>query len=224
MKKCIITLSCAVLLVSLVETRLSGQVKYEIHPKSLDFGPVQVGDSIRLKATIKSTDVSGLMVYAINSSSSMFIFSPGNGIVDPYDSLKINITFKPVSAGLRSERILFTLNTSAHFDTVRVSGTGVGPDAVDNLQPTDFFLFQNFPNPVHSQSTIRFTIPERQWAAVSVYDALGREVRVLAQGVYGAGEHLTRFEAMDLPNGVYTYVLRSGNITLTKKAVVAKLP
>jgi hypothetical protein len=89
-------------------------------------------------------------------------------------------------------------------------------------QQRETSLSQNYPNPVfHGQTTfIRFTLPARQWATVTVYDALGREVSVLSRGLCDAGEHVKQFEVQDLPGGIYTFVLRSGNVMLSKRAVV----
>ena len=42
-----------------------------------------------------------------------------------------------------------------------------------------------------------------------VYDALGRPVRVLVDGVQAAGEHEAVFEAGTLPSGAYRYRLET---------------
>ncbi len=68
-------------------------------------------------------------------------------------------------------------------------------------------LERAFPSPFQSQTTILYRLGETMPIHLSIYDALGREVRVLASGVQSAGVHRVNFHAEDLPNGVYFYRL-----------------
>lgn len=63
------------------------------------------------------------------------------------------------------------------------------------------------PNPVQSTARVTFGVAEPADVRVAVYDALGREVAVLAAGPYASGEHEASLEGAALPAGVY--VLRA---------------
>ncbi len=59
------------------------------------------------------------------------------------------------------------------------------------------------PNPITSQAVLNFTLPESGAIRLSLFDALGREVRVLTSGFESAGEHTFAFDARALPGGSY---------------------
>ena len=69
--------------------------------------------------------------------------------------------------------------------------------------PEGYELLQNYPNPFNPTTTLRFSVPEASVVKLAVYDVLGREVRVLADGTREAGTHEVVFEAGDLPSGTY---------------------
>ncbi|MEZ4703136.1 MAG: T9SS type A sorting domain-containing protein [Rhodothermales bacterium] len=73
--------------------------------------------------------------------------------------------------------------------------------------PATFSVDGNYPNPFNPTTTIRFSLPETARVRLSVYDMLGREVRVLVDGTLEAGQHTAAFEGADLPSGSYLYRL-----------------
>ena len=60
-----------------------------------------------------------------------------------------------------------------------------------------------WPNPTRGATTIGFGLRERSDVRVSVLDALGREVAVVADQSFGAGRHQAVLRAGALPSGVY---------------------
>ena len=69
--------------------------------------------------------------------------------------------------------------------------------------PAEFRLEQNYPNPFNPVTTIRFSIVDPQFTILKVFDLLGREVAVLANGHYPAGSHTVTFDAAGLAGGIY---------------------
>ncbi len=55
---------------------------------------------------------------------------------------------------------------------------------------------------------------------LAVYDAMGREVALLASGQYGAGSHRIEFAAAGLSSGLYFYKLTAAGRSWTKKMVL----
>ena len=88
--------------------------------------------------------------------------------------------------------------------------------------PMRFELEQNVPNPFNPETEIRWTMDVGRRARLSVFDLLGREVIVLADGVYAQGRHSIRFDASNLASGVYVYRLESGGQVQTRKMVLMK--
>jgi len=85
-----------------------------------------------------------------------------------------------------------------------------------------FELEQNYPNPFNPSTNIRFTIPEKEHVTLKVFDVLGREITTLVNEVKEAGTYNIKFNAQNLPSGVYLYTLAAGKYTATKKMMLVK--
>ena len=86
----------------------------------------------------------------------------------------------------------------------------------------EYALEQNYPNPFNPTTTIRYSLKETGKVSLRVYDVMGREVKVLVDGVQGAGEYSVVMDAMGLSSGVYVYQLRAGGLLLTRKMMLVK--
>ena len=65
------------------------------------------------------------------------------------------------------------------------------------------------PNPARGDATVRFTLDRAQDVRVALYDVLGREVAVVADGAFGAGEQTAAVPTAGLPAGVYVLRLQA---------------
>jgi len=105
---------------------------------------------------------------------------------------------------------------AAGFTTI----TGVDDGTVEG--PAQFTLAQNYPNPFNPMTTIRFTLPQREYVTLKVYDAIGREVATLVNKELSEGEHVVSFNGQDLISGLYFYSLNAGEFKQMRKAVLLK--
>lgn len=85
--------------------------------------------------------------------------------------------------------------------------------------PSAYELRQNYPNPFNPSTEIRFSVVDRGNVSLKVFDVAGREVAILADGVYAPGEYRVRFSPENLASGMYLYTLRVGGFTETRKMV-----
>ena len=83
-------------------------------------------------------------------------------------------------------------------------------------------FFQNYPNPFNPTTKISFSLLQKSQIKLKVFDVLGREIQILADGVYEAGKHEVEFNATNLPSGVYFYNLTTGSNSITKKMLLVK--
>jgi hypothetical protein len=85
-----------------------------------------------------------------------------------------------------------------------------------------FALFQNYPNPLNPATTISFSLPSGGRTRLGVIDLLGREVKVVFDGILPSGVHSVRWSAADLPSGAYFYRLRQGERSAVRKLVILR--
>jgi len=94
------------------------------------------------------------------------------------------------------------------------------PDGV--ADPASCVLKQNYPNPFNPSTTIDFNIPSRGDVRLTVFDHLGREVAVLADGEYESGTHSCQFSSAELPSGVYMYRLLWNGNSVARRMVLLR--
>jgi hypothetical protein len=92
----------------------------------------------------------------------------------------------------------------------------------ENNLPHQFVLEQNFPNPFNPETSIKFSIPEREIVSLRVYNSLGQEVAVPIENEMEAGSYNLKFDGSNLSSGIYLYTIKAGNFVQTKKMILIK--
>lgn len=85
-----------------------------------------------------------------------------------------------------------------------------------------FSLEQNVPNPVQGETTVTFGLPQEEVVSIKLYNMMGQEVATIVNGVVPAGTSSITFDTRNLTSGVYTYTIKAGSFTATRKMVVRK--
>ncbi|MDP1677509.1 MAG: T9SS type A sorting domain-containing protein [Bacteroidota bacterium] len=96
--------------------------------------------------------------------------------------------------------------------------------------PKEFALIQNYPNPFNPSTMIGYQLSVSSTIKLTVFDVLGREIAVLANGKQEAGNYTVQFDAKNLSGGLYFYQLqirqteggRARDFVETKKMIFAK--
>lgn len=101
---------------------------------------------------------------------------------------------------------------------VHVTGTEI---------PSEYSLMQNYPNPFNPQTKILFSIPagvnnSAVEVKLAIYDVMGKEIEVLANGNYKPGKYEAVWNGTGFSSGVYFYVLKTNDFTETKKMTLVK--
>lgn len=89
--------------------------------------------------------------------------------------------------------------------------------------PINYELKQNYPNPFNPKTKIKFSIPQRSFIQIKIFDILGREKEKLVNQELIASEYEFDFNGTGYSSGVYFYQLVSdGKIIDCKKFIVSK--
>lgn len=86
----------------------------------------------------------------------------------------------------------------------------------------DYYLSNNYPNPFNPTTTITYSIPEKSFVSLKIYDVLGNEVASLVNEEKIAGVYEVKFSATDFASCIYFYKLISKNFSETKKMLLLK--
>ncbi len=90
------------------------------------------------------------------------------------------------------------------------------------MVPTEYVLASPYPNPFNAVVSISFALPQASEVRLAIYDVLGREVAVLAQGTQTAGWHQVSWSAAGVGSGVYLLRLTYAQGMLTQKVMALK--
>ncbi|UCH79363.1 MAG: T9SS type A sorting domain-containing protein [Candidatus Coatesbacteria bacterium] len=124
----------------------------------------------------------------------------------------------------RGRRVVATTSAFGTFSLGYGAWKGGGPPSGI---PAAFALYQNFPNPVRGETTIKYALPAAADIELALYDLSGRRLLLLLCGRRPAGVHEVRFAAatergQPLPAGVYLYRLTAGTEAATRKLIVGR--
>ncbi|MCB9248771.1 MAG: T9SS type A sorting domain-containing protein [Ignavibacteriales bacterium] len=87
--------------------------------------------------------------------------------------------------------------------------------------PTNYVLYQNYPNSFNPSASIKYSIPKQSKVNLKVFDILGREIRTLVNKEQAQGNYELEFDGSKLTSGIYFYRLIAGDFVETKKDVIA---
>jgi hypothetical protein len=92
----------------------------------------------------------------------------------------------------------------------------------DNEVPSDFVVEQPYPNPFNPITQIALELPSRTRVEALVFNRLGQQVAVLADGDFDPGPHNLTFDGSALPSGIYFIRVTAYGETHMMKAVMVK--
>lgn len=90
-----------------------------------------------------------------------------------------------------------------------------------------FTLNQNYPNPFNSSTVIKYTLLERAFIEVKIYDVQGRLVKTLMDERQSAGFYSVYWDGTDsignaVASGIYFYSMQAGEFKSTRKMMLLR--
>lgn len=158
---------------------------------------------------------SSFMRFAVSREDNSYITSilnPGNYDLYVYRA-GYHSAFRSVTIGTGNlDTINFTL------DTMNV----IGLENISTRIPSGYKLEQNYPNPFNPSTAIRFSLPDAGRVTLSIFNVLGQRIAEPVDAFLQAGEYIYRYDAAELPSGIYFYTLSTDRFNETRKMVLIK--
>jgi uncharacterized protein (DUF362 family) len=111
-------------------------------------------------------------------------------------------------------------NDPVQINVIDLDTTNVNYDNDNNRLPRTCNLFQNFPNPFNSRTTLSFTIANPTDVRIDIFDINGQLVNTLAEGRYRDGNYSVQWNGtttagQNVASGTYLCRLTAGDFTRT---------
>jgi hypothetical protein len=107
-----------------------------------------------------------------------------------------------------------------NIDDLEVMVSGVGFD--EKIPVSENYDLQFHPNPAHHNPLIIYTVETDGMAKITLADASGRVVSVIADQYVKAGTHRIELDINNLPDGIYYATLKSQGKAITRKLVLSR--
>lgn len=128
------------------------------------------------------------------------------------------VTFRNIENG-EKDRFALLIGTENFIDSE--------VDNVTIMQPGEYLLMENYPNPFNPVTYIRYQLAQPGDVKLIIYNVLGQEVTTLVDGYNDAGFYEIQWNGKtnigtEAASGVYFYQLRSKNFVQTMKMLKLK--
>lgn len=91
---------------------------------------------------------------------------------------------------------------------------------MNDLEPSEFYLSQNYPNPFSKKTTIKFCVAYKARVELQIFNPEGEMIKILLDEEKEAGTYEVELNACGFNEGVYVYLLQAGDFLATKKMSV----
>ncbi|HUI29324.1 MAG TPA: T9SS type A sorting domain-containing protein [Candidatus Acidoferrales bacterium] len=226
------------LLAVLISSPLSAQMRYYVSTDSVVY---HYGDSIHIMITAVNTGSTPDTLYLSGCDVSYYVDNFSllghrpcplvivGTVIPPHDSVSWSgapeLPPYPVNKDtLPAGRHAIVGQVGRYWisDTLWITVSSLNAVRHTAGNPQTYTLENNYPDPFNPSTVITYQLPVNSFVMLKVYDVLGREVRTLVDKHQSAGRYFLRFDAANLPSGMYFYRLQAGTFSATKKLVVLK--
>ncbi len=136
-----------------------------------------------------------------------------------FDVVAYRGAFEPTTSASSSANATWLGGWTALYQMGYLTGQSV---AVGDAPEAGALGLAVAPNPVRGAATARVTLKEAGTVRVALYDVLGREVSVVAQGTFAAGTTSVALATDTLPAGVYVLRVDAAGASATTRISVVR--
>ena len=176
--------------------------------------------------TLSETNNYGFHVQVRDTSSPVYtdipgVFVPGHGTTTaPEEYAWTDTSTGPGTYFYRLCQI--DLDGTEHFSEARKLTVQRMDLQRPDVSAGNFELEQNYPNPFNPRTIVSYELSVASSVKLVVYDALGREVTVLVNGMVDAGVHKVTFNGSGLASGAYYCRLITDQTVQTRRMLYLK--
>ncbi len=173
-----------------------------------------------LKTTLTWSAVTTATSYRVQVGSDPNFTTPIKDTVVTTESLAISFLqdndqyfwrVYAINAGGQTVSIIFSFS---------VEITGIKEDL--SGIPSNFNLYQNFPNPFNPSTIIRYDIAKEGMVSIKIYNIIGKEISTLVNANKQAGKYYVTFDASHLPSGLYICTIKTKDFSSVRKLMLLK--
>jgi len=118
--------------------------------------------------------------------------------------------------------VTFATDEVSNFVILTGTQSTTSIDDKNDLSVKGFRLNQNFPNPFNPETNIEFELLKSGLVKLSAYNVLGQKIVTLVDELMNSGVHTIKFQADNLPSGIYYYMLESNGQRIVRKMTLIK--
>ena len=191
-------------------------------PTPEDFSSPKYGGSQRLP--------NGNTLICNSDSGEFFEVTTTNEIVWTYINPVVRDSIIPQgTTNIDNNQVFRCYKYSADYPglpTDLVSGEPLG--IFDDLNKlSKFKLFDNYPNPFNPMTNIEFSLHERTFVTITIYDLVGNTIKTLVNDLMEPGFKTIKWDSRDnygsfVSSGIYFYSLQAGYKNQTKKMILLR--
>jgi Secretion system C-terminal sorting domain len=188
---------------------------------SLPGGKVGVAEFSGVLSGIRIYDSLGVLTDTLKGAQGIrgvWKLPNGNFLATGLGVFEVNGTTGALVRTIVSGSLSYNFYSISVYDPDLITGS----NEVNNTVPTEYKLYNNYPNPFNPSTTIKFAIPRKDNVKLTIYDALGRSVSELVNGTKEAGTYEINYNALFLSSGIYFYKLETTGFSEVKKMMLIK--
>ncbi|MCG6912389.1 aryl-sulfate sulfotransferase [bacterium BMS3Abin03] len=195
------------------------------NPDTLFFEYTSLNDSLVKSLKIINNSTSEIQINRIlNRDPSFYVATPLPITLPVSGSATIQLVFRTNDQNEHTDDLYLQCNKENEriAQVVPMQGVVITSTEKNKSLVLKYSLNQNYPNPFNPVTKINFTIPKTGKVKLSVYDILGHKIKTLLNKRMLQGAHSIKFNAKNLPSGVYIYTLNTNDYTVSKKMILLK--
>ena len=112
-----------------------------------------------------------------------------------------------------------------HGETISLTNVTSVRDNISQI--SEFKLYPNYPNPFNPSTNIVFDIPYTSRVNLTIYNLIGKKVRLLADNIFNAGSHSVTWNSIgddgqQSPSGIYFLRFEAESIVYIQKIILLR--